>query len=113
MLKWHCQQEIRFLKNEGAYYSKNIIDKLFEGKKSKKAREPHNLKPELNRTLVNIQISMNVLTDCINHTLQTGTVPEEWKASRTNIISKETNAKAGELRPIALIITYLMKSLYQ
>ena len=70
--------------------------------KPKKSPGLDNMKPELYRAMKNSKICVNVLTDCFNNLLDTGTIPDDWKLSRTRMIPKTRKPTVKDLRPIAL-----------
>ena len=76
----------------------DIIKKVKKGK----AAGPDGLKGELYKALTRSKICIKKLTSCLNKTLETGTVPEEWKESRTVLLEKKKKATVKDLRPLAL-----------
>ena len=70
--------------------------------KNGKAAGPDGLKGELYKELANSELCIAKLTECFNTVLESETVPEEWKKSRTVLLEKKRRATVRDLRPLAL-----------
>ena len=76
----------------------NQIKKLKPGK----AAGPDSLKPELYKYLVENPRVISTLAKIFNKILETGSIPDDWKTSKTILIEKEKKPMVEDLRPIAL-----------
>ena len=83
------------------FEEEEVIEILRKVKKGK-AAGPDGLKGELYKTLTGSNICMKKLTSCFNKILTSGTIPEEWKKSRTVLLEKKKKATVKDLRPLAL-----------
>ena len=70
--------------------------------KNKKAAGPDGIKPELFKIFLENEVLLTALVDILQHTLDTGDLPEGWKESATVMIPKTSKPKANDYRPIAL-----------
>ena len=71
--------------------------------KAGKSPGPDSLKPEIYKYLVDSPEVVDSLTVSLNKIVCEGSVPAEWKRSKTILIPKTPKPKASDLRPIALI----------
>ena len=71
--------------------------------KPKKAPGPNGLINEILIALNQSNLCKESLLKCLNKILDDGSVPDEWKTSKTKLIPKKSKPTVEELRPIALI----------
>ena len=66
------------------------------------AAGPDELKPEMYKVILKSERSLIILNKCMNNSLESRNIPQEWKTSRTRMLPKKKKPLAKDLRPIAL-----------
>ncbi|KAK4325011.1 hypothetical protein Pmani_004393 [Petrolisthes manimaculis] len=77
--------------------SKEDVKKALHKLKNNKAAGPDSIKPELYKALTRNDTCLTSLTLCFNKILETGTIPKEWKNSKT-ILGAPKYTPAAALR---------------
>ena len=83
--------------------TKEHVRKILKKLRNKKAPGIDELKPELYKALIDDEKNLEILAKCLNNTIQTKEIPEDWNISLTKMIPKTSRPTVKDLRPIALL----------
>ena len=80
----------------------NKITKTIKSMKKGKSAGPDGLKIELYKEMLESEVCLQKLTECLQTEYYKGTKPVSWKTSKTKMIPKTSKPTAKDLRPITL-----------
>ena len=78
------------------------VKKQLKKLKSNKQPGPNKLKGEIYKWLIDSDYCLAAFVDALNEINRTGSVPEQWKVSKTVLIPKTNKPTVKQLRPICL-----------